>query len=166
MSEKQSLYNKLKTRYKSQMLHSNKHANRVMVQCRTVVNRDAVRRETIDGVEHIIVSSATLPDDVVMNGGLYPAEEIAKGFESLELTLAPVEHPIINGQYISANDPRAIHDFHAGAFNMNVRRENGRVHIDKYINVPEAMKTDRGKRLLDRIDELETNSDPIGRAHV
>jgi len=133
---------------------------RVMVQCRTAVNRDAVRRESINGVEHIIVSSSTLPDDIVMNGGLYPAEEIEKSFKSLELTLAPIEHPQIDGQFISASDPRAIHDFHAGAFNMNVRRENGRVHIDKYINVAEAMKTDRGKRLLDRIDELENNEDP------
>lgn len=132
----------------------------VMIQCRTLVNRDAVTRRSIDGVEHIIVSSSTLPDDIVMNGGLYPAEEIAKSFESLELTLAPVEHPTIDNQFISATDPRAIHDFHAGAFNMNVRRENGRVHIDKFINVAEAMKTDRGKRLLDRIEELETNSDP------
>ena len=138
----------------------NKHDNRVMVQCRTLVNREAIRRESIDGVEHIIVSSSTLPDDIVMNGGLYPADEIEAGYESLELTLAPVEHPQADGQFISANDPRAIHGFHAGAFNMNVRREDGRVHIDKFINVSEAMKTDRGKRLLDRIDEIENNSDP------
>ena len=45
-------------------------SSRIMIQCRTTVNRDAVRRESIDGVEHIIVSSSTLPDDIVMNGGL------------------------------------------------------------------------------------------------
>lgn len=132
---------------------------RVMVQCRTAVKKDAVRRESIDGIEHIIVSSSTLPDDVVMNGIMYPADEVEKSFETLELTLAPVEHPSINGQFIPASDPRAIHEFHAGAFNMNVRRENGRVHIDKYINVAEALKSDRGKRLLDRIEELENNSE-------
>lgn len=140
--------------------NSSQSTKRVMIQCRTTVNRDAVSRTSIDGVEHIIVSSATLPDDIVMNGGLYPAEEIAASFETLELTLSPVEHPMIDGQFISANDPRAIHDFHAGAFNMNVRRENGRVHIDKFINVAEALKTERGKRLLDRIDELENNDNP------
>ena len=135
--------------------------SRVMIQCRTVVQRDAVRRESIEGVEHIIVSSATLPDDVVMNGGLYPASEIEKSFMALERTLAPVEHPInADGKFISANDPDAIHGFHAGASNRNVRRENGRVLVDKYINVAEAMKTERGKRLLDRIDELETSDDP------
>ena len=134
---------------------------RIMVQCATQVNRDAVKRTTIGGIEHIIVSSATLPDDVVMNGGLYPAEEVAKSFHTLERTLAPVEHPVdSNGNFLSASDPDAIHGFHAGAFNTNVRRENGRVHIDKTINVPEALKSEKGKRLLDRVNEIETNDNP------
>lgn len=133
---------------------------RVLMQCSTQVNRDAVKRKTVNGVEHIVVSSFTLPDDVVMNGGLYPAEEIAKSYASLERTLAPIEHPVdADGQYISASDPTAIHNFYAGAFNENVRRENGRVHIDKVINVQEALKSERGRRLLDRIEELETNAD-------
>ena len=131
---------------------------RILIQCQTVVSRDAVRHETIDGIEHIIITSRTLPDNIVMNGGLYPAEEIAKGFASLERTLAPVEHPLnANGQFISATDPTALHNFYAGAFNQNVRQEDGRVVIDKVINVVEANKSDRGKRLLDRVAELETN---------
>ena len=44
-------------------------SKKIMMQCRTLVNKDAVKRVTIDGAEHIIVSSATLPDDIVMNGG-------------------------------------------------------------------------------------------------
>jgi len=143
-----------------QLQVSEQSLNKVMIQCRTLVNKNAVTRKSIDGDEHIIVSSSTLPDDVVMNGGLYPADEIEKSFETLELTLAPIEHPHIDGNFIPASDPRAIHAFHAGAYNMNVRRENGRVHIDKYIKVSEAMKTDRGKRLLDRINELESNEKP------
>ena len=131
-----------------------------LIQCAVQVNRDAVKRMSIDGIEHVIVSSFTLPDDVVMNGGLYPADEIAKGFMSLERTLAPIEHPTDSqGNFISANDPVAIHNFHAGAFNVNVSRVNGRVHIEKFINVQEAMRTDRGKRLMDRIIELETNAE-------
>ena len=134
---------------------------RRMIQCTTTVNRDAVRRESIGGIEHVIVSSFTLPDNVVMNGILYPAEEIEAGFPTLERTLAPVEHPTDSqGNFISASDPEAIHNFHAGAFNVNVSRENNRVHIEKFINVQEALKTDRGRRLLDRINELETSEDP------
>lgn len=134
---------------------------RIMVQCATKINKSAIRRESIGGIEHVIVSSSTLPDDIVMNGGLYPADEIAKSFATLERTLAPVEHPTdSNGNFLSASDPEAIHNFHAGAFNVNVTRENGRVHIEKHINVQEALKTDRGKRLMDRIEEIETNSEP------
>lgn len=133
----------------------------VFIQCRTVVNREAVRRETHNGIEHIIISSATLPDNIVMNNILYPAEEIAANFFTLERTLAPVEHPQDSeGNFIPASDPFAINHFYAGAFNQNVRREDGRVLLDKVINVQEASKTDRGKRLLDRINELENNETP------
>lgn len=132
-----------------------------MVQCHSVVNRSAISREQINGVEHIIVSSWTLPDNIVMNDVLYPAEEIEAGYETLERTLAPIEHPTnSNGEYISASDPEAIHNFYAGAYNANVSRENGRVHIEKHINVQEALRTDRGKRLLDRINEIETSDNP------
>jgi hypothetical protein len=123
-----------------------------------VVKRDAVKREIREGVEHVVVSAATLPDNVVMNGGLYPAEEIAKSFHGLERKLAPVGHPS-NGadEFVSASDPVGIHQFYAGAWNENVRREDGRVLHDVAINVAEAGKTDRGRRLLDRVVELETN---------
>lgn len=134
---------------------------RILIQCSSEVNRKAVTRKTINGVEHIVISSHTLPDDIVMNGGLYPAEEIAKSFETLEGTLAPIEHPIDpEGNFISAVDGFAINNFYAGVVNENVSRDNGRVSLDKVVNVPEALKTDRGKRLLDRINELETNDNP------
>ena len=142
----------------SKKLQANKTVNgKVMMQCRTQVKKGAIARETIDGVEHIVVSSSTLPDDIVMNGLLYPANEIKKSFMSLEDTLAPVEHPIFDGEYFSANSGRAVNAFHVGAFNRNVRQEGGRVHLEKVINVQEAMKSDKGKRLLDRIEEIETN---------
>ena len=129
-----------------------------MLQCAVRINRASIRRESINGVEHVILSSYTLPDDIVMNGGLYPADEIEKSYQTLERTLAPVEHPVDSaGNYLSASDPEAIHNFHAGAFNVNVTRENGRVHVEKHINVQEAMKTDRGKRLMDRVAEIETS---------
>lgn len=138
-----------------------KKISKKFVQCATVVNAADISRDTINGVEHITITSFTLPDNIVMNGGLYPADEINASFQTLERTLAPVEHPTdSSGQFISASDPVAIHDFHAGAFNTNVSKHDGRIKIDKTINVQEAMKTDRGKRLLDRINELETSKSP------
>lgn len=135
----------------------NKDNSRKLVLCSSAVNKTAIRRETIDGAEHIIVGSYTLPDNVVMNGGLYPADEIEKSYMGLERTLAPIEHPKKDGNFVSANDPYSIHNFHAGAYNANVRREGNRIYVEKVINVQEAMKSDRGKRLLDRINEIETN---------
>lgn len=146
---------------KKRQLMVNEAASRVMVHCSSLVNRDAISRESIGGVEHIRVTSYTLPDDIVMNRGLYPSEEVAPIIESLNNTLAPIGHPTDeNGQYISANLPEAIHNFHGGAFNANVTREGNRYRVDKMINVQEAMKSDRGKRLLDRINELETSDTP------
>jgi hypothetical protein len=119
--------------------------------------REKVRRVNEDGKEFIIVSSATLPDDVVMNRKLYPADVIAATFESLNRTHAPVEHPKNrDGEYISATDPEAYaNGYIVGAVNVNVRRENGRVWLDKRIDVEQAMKSERGKRLLDRVEMLE-----------
>ena len=146
---------------KPKVLAVNKSSQKMMVRCESAVNKDAVRREVIDGVEHVIISSYTMPDNIVMNGILYPAEEIEASFHTLERTLAPIEHPIdAEGNFLSANDPLAIHNFHAGAFNVNVNRVDGRLHIEKHVNVVEAMKSEKGKRLLERIEELETNSSP------
>lgn len=131
---------------------------RVLVQCRTRVDRKSIQRKNIDGVEHIVVSSFTLPNDIVMNGGLYPADEVDASYQTLELTYAPVEHPQdAHGNFVSANDPRYAHKFNVGAYNENVRREGDRIAVDKIINVQEAIKSDRGRRLLDRIGEIETN---------
>ena len=134
---------------------------RKFLRCTSLVNPNAVERKTIDGVEHIIVTSFTLPENIVMNGIMYPAEEIDSSFEGLNRTLAPVEHPTNSaGQFVSASDPEAIHSFHAGAFNDNAVKVGNRVRVDKIINVQEAMKSDRGRRLLDRIEEVENSDKP------
>lgn len=143
------------------MKHNTQAKTKKMIQCVSRVNQNAITKQLVDGIEYIVVSSYTLPDDIVMNDILYPADEIEKSYKSLERTLAPVEHPVNSlGEFISATDPFAINNFYAGAYNVNVSRENGRVHVEKHICVPEALKTDRGKRLLDRINELENSDNP------
>ena len=109
---------------------------RKLIHCLFKINRDLIRRETIDGIEHVVVTSYTMPNNIVMNNGLYPTEEIDKSFKTLERTLAPVEHPKnADGKFISASDPVAIHNYHAGAFNMNVEKDGDRIRIDKFINM-------------------------------
>lgn len=135
----------------------------MLVNFRSVVNRSMIRRDSRNGDEFVIIRSATLPDNVVMNGGLYPAEEIENGYMTLEGTLAPLGHPMdANGNFIPATSQYAIDNYYVGAANENVVRENGRVFLDKAINVSKAMQTDKGKRLMDRIKALESGKgEPI-----
>ncbi len=132
-----------------------------MVRCnvKTVVNAAKIRKETRNGRDVIIVPSATMPDDIVMNGSqgkvFYPADEIAKSFKQLERTPAPLGHPVINGKFVSAKDPEAIVRHFVGAWNENVRQENGRVLVDKVIDVQVANSSEGGKSVLKAIEAGE-----------
>lgn len=127
----------------------------VRVNIRTAVNASAIRRERRSGRDVIIVPSATLPDNIVMNGIRYPADEIAKSFETLDGTPAPLGHPNDEGQFLSASDPRGMVRGFIGAWNENVRRENGRVFLDKVIDVEYASQLTGGKAVLNAIEKGE-----------
>lgn len=127
----------------------------VRVNIRTLANAGAIRREKRNGRDVVIVPSATLPDNIVMNSIMYPAEEIEKSFGGLERTPAPLGHPTINGKFVSARDPEGVNLCHIGAWNENVRRENGRVLLDKVIDVEVANRSEGGKRVLEAIDKGE-----------
>lgn len=131
--------------------------DQVRVNIRTLANSADIRREKRNGRDVIIVPSATLPDDVVMNDILYPAGEIAKAFKSLERTPAPLGHPTVNGSFVSARDPEGINLSWIGAWNENVRQEGGRVLLDKVIDVEIANQSAGGKRVLAAIEA----ADPI-----
>lgn len=137
------------------------NVSRELFQYNQAVSDDMVRRENVDGADCIVIRSATLPDNVVMNGGLYPAEEIEKSFASLERVLAPVGHPKKNGKFISATDPYAVHNFDVGAYVANVKRENGKVYHDTIINIEVASRTEKGRALLRAIENMEKKGELI-----
>jgi len=126
--------------------------DQVRVNIRTLANSAAIKREKRNGRDVIIVPSATLPDDVVMNDILYPAAEIAKSFKTLERTPAPLGHPSVNGKFLSARDPEGLNQGWIGAWNENVRQQGGRVLLDKVIDVERANQSEGGKRVLAAID--------------
>lgn len=127
----------------------------VRVNIRTAVNAATIRRERRDGRDVIIVPSATLPDGIVMNGIRYEGPEIEKSFGSLDRTPAPLGHPTINGRFVSASDPEGLARGWIGAWNENVRRENGRVMLDKVIDVATAGQLEGGKAVLAAIEKGE-----------
>ncbi len=127
----------------------------VRVNVRHAIDNSAIRRERRDGRDYIVVPSATMPDGIVMNRVRYPADEIAKAFGSLENTPAPLGHPTIEGAFVSAKDPEGLARGWIGAWNRNVRRENGRVFVDKVIDVTTANQLDGGKTVLAAIEKGE-----------
>jgi hypothetical protein len=128
-------------------------AKQTRVNVKSAVNSALIRRERRNGRDVIIVPSATLPDDIVMNRVRYPGAEIEKSYRSLNNTPAPLGHPSIEGMFVSASDPRGIVRGFVGAWNENARRENGRVYLDKVIDVEFASQLVGGKAVLEAIEK-------------
>lgn len=128
------------------------------------INASNISTTTINGQEHYVIRGAVpIVDDIVMNGGLYPAEEINNSYQTMEGKLMPLPHPMVDGKYVSANDPRAINAYHVGAWAQNVSKSGDQVVMDVYINKAVAKTKPDGKRLINRLDEMiaGTNTDPI-----
>lgn len=137
--------------------------NRVNVL--TVVNSASnITTETIDGKPHIVVRGITpVVDDIVMNRKLYPAAEIEKAYNTLERNPMPLGHPKVDGKHVSARDVRAVNNYHVGAWLQNVGHKDGKVTGDMYVDRQYAESSEKGKRLINRLDEMiaGTNSEPI-----
>ncbi|HHL8025507.1 TPA: DUF2213 domain-containing protein [Escherichia coli] len=128
------------------------------------INASNISTTTINGQEHYVIRGAVpIVDDIVMNGGLYPAEEINNSYQTMERKLMPIGHPMVNGKYVSANDPQAVNDYYAGAWAQNVSKANDKVVMDVYVNKAVADTKPDGKRLIQRLDDMISgnNADPI-----
>lgn len=128
------------------------------------VNSSNISTETIDGDEHIVIRGVVpVIDDVVMNGGLYPASEINSSFKSMEGRQCPYGHPKIGTDYVSADMPRAVNQYHIGAWAENVRKDGEKVIMDVKVNRRFADGCEKGKEFLSRIDDIiaGNSADPI-----
>jgi hypothetical protein len=132
-----------------------KDGSRIRANVRCQVNKAEIRREQRDGREVIVVPSYTLPDDVIMNGILYPAEEIEKSYKTLEGTPAPLGHPTVNNMFVPAGSPLGLNVGYFGAWNANVTRTEGRVFVEKVIDVERAKESKMGQRVLAALEAGE-----------
>ncbi|WP_124047595.1 hypothetical protein [Escherichia coli] len=131
----------------------------MQVNITTKVNSQSIRRETYNGREHLVLPSYTLPANVVMNGGLYTQEQIDAHYKGLEGTLAPLGHPQVNGQFVSAFSPEGINAGHIGAWNRNVKKSGNRIYLEKWVDVARASESEGGKELLERVAAIERGED-------
>lgn len=127
----------------------------MQVNVTTKVNSQAIRRETHNGRAHLVLPSYTLPANVVMNGGLYSAAEIDAHYQGLEGTLAPLGHPTVNGEFVSAFSPEGINAGHIGAWNRNVKKSGNRIYAEKWVDVVVANQSEGGRELLERVASIE-----------
>lgn len=132
---------------------------KVQVNVTTKVNSQAIRRETYNGREHLILPSYTLPANVVMNDGLYTASEIDAHYAGLEGTLAPLGHPELNGAFISAFSPEGINQGHIGAWNRNVKKSGNRIYLEKWVDTQTANQSEGGRELIERVAAIERGED-------
>ncbi|SMP41184.1 hypothetical protein SAMN02744783_00461 [Serratia sp. CC22-02] len=132
---------------------------KVQVNVTTKVNSQAIRRESYNCREHLVLPSYTLPANVVMNDGLYTASEIDAHYQGLEGTLAPLGHPQLNGAFISAFSPEGINQGHIGAWNRNVKKSGNRIYLEKWVDTQIANQSEGGRELISRVEAIERGED-------
>ncbi|WP_338494165.1 hypothetical protein VRB23_06670 [Erwinia aphidicola] len=123
------------------------------------VNSQSIRREVYNGRDHIVIPSYTLPANVIMNNELYPESEIDAHYQGLEGTLAPLGHPTVNGQFVSAFSPEGINVGYAGAWNRNVKKSGNRIYVEKWVDVLKANESENGRELIQRVEAIERGED-------
>ncbi|MEP9226468.1 hypothetical protein ABKU13_01440 [Enterobacter hormaechei] len=131
----------------------------MQVNITTKVNSQSIRRETYNRREHLVLPSYTLPANVVMNGGLYTQEQIDAHYKGLEGTLAPLGHPQVNGQFVSAFSPEGLNVGYVGAWNRNVKKSGNRIYVEKWVDVARAEESEGGRELLERVAAIERGDD-------
>ena len=123
-------------------------------------NEGSIAKKTFEGKEHIVIKDAKhMIGDTVMNRVLYPSQEmevLCTDLNNIDAYVpAPAEHPMVNGNFISAADPRSMIQHNIGSFFFNFSIQNGRMVSDMAIDPKVAELSDRGKEILRRIDDQE-----------
>lgn len=127
----------------------------------TAVNAKAVSKA---GNVYTVAGVVGAVDDLVMNGRMYPADELKRSAAQLDGKPAPAGHPKNSkGQHISATNGEALASAWIGAYCTNARHEGGRTVCDIKINASAAKAHPDGEKLVRMLDEAIAGAsvDPI-----
>jgi hypothetical protein len=92
-------------------------------------------------------------DGIVMNGMLYPGDQLAKSAPTLNGKPAPAGHPKNPaGQYISAANGDALLSSYVGSVCRNARHVGGRTLVDITVNEAQARAMPDGVAIVERLD--------------
>ena len=142
--------------------------NRLQVNVLTTINSASnISEQVIDGDMHYVIKNVVpLCDDIVMNGGMYPAEEIRNSYHGLNGSPAPYNHPMVDGSFVSAHNIRAVNQYHVGAWIENASHDGGKVLVDLKVNKVIAERSEKGQELLGRIGALMNSAEDAEPIHV
>tara|TARA_Y100000593_G_scaffold94179_2_gene192063 strand:- start:280 stop:1602 length:1323 start_codon:yes stop_codon:yes gene_type:complete len=134
----------------------------IRVNIKHRVSNAAIKPDVRNGRDVLVVPSAVAKFNTVLNGILYPEDELKNSYLGINETTAPLGHPVINNQHVSARSPVAINQFHIGAHNENARIEGDRILADMILDVEYAKRHPDGQRLLDAINSGKPISTSTG----
>lgn len=142
--------------------------NKLQVNVLTTINSASnISEQIIDGDPHYVIKNVVpVVDDVVMNNGLYPGEEIRKSYHGLDGKPAPYNHPMIDGKYVSASMTRAANQFSVGAWIENSSHDGSKALVDLKVNKVIAERSEKGQELLGRIEALMNSAEDAEPIHV
>lgn len=142
--------------------------NKLQVNVLTTINSASnISEQIIDGDPHYVIKNVVpVVDDVVMNNGLYPGEEIRKSYHGLDGKPAPYNHPMIDGKYVSASMTRAANQFGVGAWIENPSHDGTKALVDLKVNKVKAERSEKGQELLGRIEALMSSAEGAEPIHV
>lgn len=142
--------------------------NKLQVNVLTTINSASnISEQIIDGDPHYVIKNVVpVVDDVVMNNGLYPGEEIRKSYHGLDGKPAPYNHPMIDGKYVSASMTRAANQFGVGAWIENPSHDGSKALVDLKINKIKAERSGKGQELIGRIEALKNSAEGAEPIHV
>lgn len=135
----------------------------------TAINAASVtiNRTEIDGEKYAIIKNVLwMTDGVVLNGGLYAAEDNEKGYPSMDGRLMPFRHPEVNGEYVaisqldSADVAVALGKHYGGVHAQNVRKSGSDYFVDVMINERVANAHEDGVLLLNWVGKVENGEKP------
>ena len=127
----------------------------------TTVNAANVSR---DGDRYTVREVVHALDGIVLNGRMYPGDELKKSVAGLNGKPAPAGHPKdAKGRHISASHGEALQASWIGAYCTNSRYEGGRAMCDIVINGAQAKALPDGAAVIARLDAAiaGSNTEPI-----
>jgi len=123
------------------------------------VNSDGVRREELDGREHLVVPVKAV-EEGVLDGGFLPAETIEDSEPGWNGVPAIAGHPTDGTNFISANQPQVHSNLSFGRF-FGAEADGGEMTGELWLDVEkaEALDDDGFEVPMNAIEKLENGED-------